>query len=449
MSLRLYNTLSAKVEDFVPLDPGRVTMYVCGPTVYNYIHIGNARPVVVFDALFRLLRHDYPGAVYARNITDIDDKIITAAAESGRSCGEIARDFTAAFHTDIAELNTLAPSVEPRATGHIEEIIAMTQALLDKGAAYEAENHVLFDVPAFKRFGVLSKRKREELIDGARVDVAPYKKDPADFVLWKPSDDDQPGWDSPWGRGRPGWHMECSVMSAKHLGREFDIHGGGQDLVFPHHENEIAQSYCAHDDTIPARYWVHNGHILLEGRKMAKSTGNFLLLRDILKKFPGETVRYALLKTHYQKPLDWSLDALHEAHANVNRLYRAAALKSGPAGEAEPHDEVLDALRDNLNTVEALRVIQGLAKAKKGDVLYASCGLLGLLESEPDAWFKRAGDESREQLSNDEIDEYIERRRRLRESGDYAGADKVRTQLEEAGLIIEDSAEGTTWQRKV
>ena len=454
MPLRLHNTLTAQVEDFTPLDAERVTMYVCGPTVYNYIHIGNARPVVVFDTLFRLLRNDYPDVVYARNITDIDDKIIAAASESGRGCDEIADEFTRAFHDDIAALNVLPPSVEPLATDHIDLMIAMVQSLLEKSCAYEADGHVLFNVPAFERFGALSKHDRDKLIDGARVDVAPYKKDPADFVLWKPSASEQPGWDSPWGRGRPGWHLECSVMAAKHLGLEFDIHGGGRDLVFPHHENEIAQSSCAHDGVIPARYWVHNGHILADGRKMAKSAGNFLLLRDILKKFPGETVRYALLKTHYQKPLDWSESALHEAHAKLNRLYRAVS-EAEPSQSLEtaapPHDDVLAALHDNLNTVEALRILHKLAKDGRADMLYSSCGLLGLLQSEPDEWFKHAGvregDETR--LSDAEIDEHLERRRRLRESGDYAGADEVRALLENAGLIIEDSDQGTRWQRKI
>lgn len=453
MDLRLHNTLSARVEKFEPLDANRVTMYVCGPTVYNYIHIGNARPIVVFDTLFRLLRHEYRNVVYARNITDIDDKIIRAAQDAGCECGEITERFTAAFHEDIAALNALPPTIEPRATEHIEQMIAMIQTLLDKQSAYEAEKHVLFHVPAYPRFGMLSKRKRDEMIAGARVEVAPYKKDAADFVLWKPSQDDQPGWDSPWGYGRPGWHLECSVMAAKHLGEEFDIHGGGQDLVFPHHENEIAQSYCAHDEKISARYWVHNGHIQLQGHKMAKSTGNFLLLRDALKRFPGETIRYALLKTHYQKPLDWSDDTLNKAHADLNRLYRAAPTTKPRDNDAPPHDEVLEALRDNLNTVEALRILGKLAKERRGDAADAaflsSCNLLGLLHSEPDAWFKQpsamAGED---RLSDQEIEDYIEQRARLRAQGDYAGADKVRDLLESDGLLIEDSAEGTVWQRK-
>ena len=452
MPIRLYNTLNARVEEFEPIDKKRVTMYVCGPTVYNYIHIGNARPIIVFDTLFRLLRNDYPNVVYARNITDIDDKIILAAQEAQQTCGELTSQFTDAFHEDIAKLNILPPTVEPQATEYIDEMIAMIQTLLDKGHAYEAEKHVLFELASYPNFGILSKRKREDMEAGARVEPAPYKKAPDDFILWKPSDKDQPGWDSPWGYGRPGWHLECSVMSAKHLGVEFDIHGGGQDLIFPHHENEITQSYCAHDKVVPARYWVHNGYIQLEGEKMAKSTGNFLLLRDILKQFPGETIRYAILKTHYQKPLDWSPDALRDAHANLNRLYRAAEA-AAPAPDTPPDEEVLDALRDNLNTVEALRIIHKLAKTKQHDMLYSSCALLGLLQNTPDVWFKQAhggsDSDTEKQLSDDKIEEYIEQRNVLREQGDYAGADKVRAMLEESGLIIEDSEGTTTWRRKV
>lgn len=452
MPIRLFNTLSAQIENFCPRDPDRVTMYVCGPTVYNHIHVGNARPIVVFDILYRLLKHDYPNVVYVRNITDIDDKIIKAARDNATTSSEIAQRYTDLFHHDIQSLNTLEPDIEPCATGHIDGMQTMIECLIDNGSAYVAEGHVLFDTQSYRGFGILSKRQRAELIDGARVDIAPYKKDPADFVLWKPSVEDQPGWDSPWGYGRPGWHLECSVMAKTYLGEEFDIHGGGQDLVFPHHENEIAQSCCAHGGKIPARYWVHNGHVLVDGRKMAKSAGNFFTMDEVLKQFPGETVRYTLLKTHYHKPLDWSVAALKEAHSNLSKLYDAVSSDTGTIDippDAKPHAGVVDALRNNLNTVEAIRIIHELAKNKERELLHASCNMMGFLQSTPDAWFKWQGTDTEATWSDKEINELIAQRHAARAQNDYKQADAIRTKLEKAGIVLEDSGTKTKWKRKV
>ena len=298
MTLKLFNTLAKSKQVFEPIDPQRVTMYVCGPTVYSYAHIGNARPAVVFDVLIRLLRKEYPQVIYARNLTDVDDKINAAAAKEDVAINVITERFTKIYHQDMATLNVQMPDIEPRATDHIEQIIKMIEALIAKGYAYEAEQHVMFDVPAYEKYGELSGRDRDDMIAGARVEVAPYKRDPADFILWKPSTPDQPAWQSPWGNGRPGWHIECSAMIEAHLGTSIDIHGGGQDLIFPHHENEIAQSTCAHDGEPYCRYWLHNGFVNVNHEKMSKSIGNVLLVHDLLKEAPGEAVRYALLSTH-------------------------------------------------------------------------------------------------------------------------------------------------------
>ncbi len=337
--MKLYNSLSGRKEAFAPADPARPTIYVCGPTVYNYAHIGNARAAVVFDLLFRLLRQRYGNVAYARNVTDIEDKIIAAAAASGEPVDAIVERYTRAYHEDMGALGVLPPTIEPFATRHIPQMIAMIVDLIAGGHAYEAAGHVLFDVPSFPAYGRLSRRSREEMIDGARVEVAPYKRDPADFVLWKPSSPEQPGWDSPWGRGRPGWHIECSAMAAAHLGVTVDIHGGGQDLKFPHHENEIAQSVCAHHGAPLARFWLHNGFLDIEREKMSKSLGNVLLVRDLLAEAPGEAIRFALLGAHYRKPLDWSADGLARAKASLDRLYLDAARppragRGGPRGGA-------------------------------------------------------------------------------------------------------------------
>jgi cysteinyl-tRNA synthetase len=344
--LKLYNTASRTKEDFVPLDPDHVRMYVCGPTVYDRAHIGNARPVVVFDVLYRLLRATYKRVTYSRNITDVDDKIINAAHERNIPIDRLTKETTDAYHEDMDALGALRPDVEPRATEHIPQMIAMIQCLIERGNAYVADGHVLFKVTSMADYGRLANRDRREMIAGARVEVAPYKEDPADFVLWKPSDADQPGWDSPWGRGRPGWHIECSAMSETHLGESFDIHGGGLDLIFPHHENEIAQSTCAHGGKIFARYWVHNGYLTVNGEKMSKSLGNFFTVRDLLDQAPGEAIRFYMMGTHYRQPLDWTLDGLCSARAGLDRFY--GALRDVSDIEAGPDDALPETVRDAL-----------------------------------------------------------------------------------------------------
>ncbi|MGB5950784.1 MAG: cysteine--tRNA ligase, partial [Parvibaculum sp.] len=341
LRLMLHNSLTRRKEVFEPADPARVTMYVCGPTVYNYAHIGNARPAVVFDVLARLLRRLYPNVVYARNITDIEDKIIAAAKEQGVEIAAITEKFAQIYREDMGTLGVLPPDIEPKATETIAGMIAMMERLIASGHAYEADGHVLFNVPSYADYGRLSGRNRDDMIAGARVEVAPYKKDPADFVLWKPSTPDQPGWDSPWGRGRPGWHIECSAMIEKHLGRTIDIHGGGIDLQFPHHENEIAQSNCAHDHAPLARFWLHNGFVNIEKEKMSKSLGNVLLVHDLIAQAPGEAIRLALLNGHYRQPLDWTADGLAQARRMLDRLY--GALRALSDVEAEAGGAVPDA----------------------------------------------------------------------------------------------------------
>ncbi len=444
MNIRLFNTLSAKRETFTPLDAGKVTMYVCGPTVYNHIHVGNARPIVVFDTLFRLLKLRYANVVYARNVTDIDDKIINAAAADGRDAAEVAAQYTRAFHDDVAKLNVLEPTVEPKATGHIPQMITMISRLIENNCAYEAEGHVLFAVSAMADYGRLSKRNRDDMIAGARVEVAPYKKDPTDFVLWKPSSQRQPGWDSPWGRGRPGWHLECSAMAYTHLGEVIDIHGGGQDLVFPHHENEIAQSRCAYGHEHFARYWVHNGYITVDGEKMAKSLGNFTTLRDVLTRFHGEVVRFALLSTHYRKPLDWSLHGLREAQQTLDKWYRG--LRDVGAADDAADDAVWEALGDDLNTPRAIAAMHKLAHRGNGAALRAAAAPLGLLREDPEAWFKwtPAADEA---LGDERIEALIRERKQARLNKDFAAADRIRAQLSDAGVILEDRDGGTHWRR--
>ena len=461
MSIVLYNTMTRRKERFVPADPERVTMYVCGPTVYNYIHVGNARPVVVFDVLYRLLRARYPKVVYARNITDVDDKINQAAIDGGESIGEVARRYAEAFHEDIAALNTLPPDVEPRATDHVDAMIDMIERLLDSGNAYVADGHVLFAVASMPDYGRLSRRNRDDMIAGARVEVAPYKRDPADFVLWKPSTPELPGWDSPWGRGRPGWHLECSAMIKVHLGRTIDIHGGGQDLVFPHHENEIAQSTCVHGGGEYVRYWVHNGYITVGGEKMSKSLGNFFTLREMLERFPGEAVRYALLAGHYRKPLDFSPAAIEQARASLDRLYKAleaAGIERGESCQAEPTPQILAALEDDLNTPRALAELHALAgvvngvaneseRREAGAALAAAGRFLGLLMLDPAAWFRWAP-AAADGPDEAEIEACIERRRQARASRDFEEADRIRDYLADHGVVLEDARDGETrWHR--
>ena len=455
MTLQLYNTLSRSKQTFEPLDRDRVTMYACGPTVYNYAHIGNARPAVIFDLLYRLLQIEYPNVVYARNITDVDDKINAAAAEQGIEIGVITRRFTEAYHADMAALGVGRPTIEPRATEHIAEIVAMIERLIAAGHAYEAERHVLFDVDTFESYGRLSGRDRREMIAGARVEVAPYKRNPGDFVLWKPSDENQPGWDSPWGRGRPGWHIECSAMSAAHLGEVIDIHAGGQDLVFPHHENEIAQSRCAHGTNLFARYWLHNGFVTVEKRKMSKSLGNTLVVHELLRHWPGEAMRYLLLSAHYRQPLDWSESALRQAVTTLDRLYRA--LEDHAMEQAtEPAATVVEALEDDLNTPAALAALNALARelgqcedaarhARLAGELRASGKLLGLLQ-QPAQWTEQR--QSDAGLDPDHIDRLVAQRTEARQQRDFAEADRLRDELDVMGVELEDSPDGTRWRIK-
>ncbi len=457
--MHLYNTLSRRKEPFTPGEPGRVTVYVCGPTVYSYAHIGNARPAVVFDVLVRLLRHEYENVVYARNITDIDDKINKAAEESGVPISEITDRFTRAYHADLEALGVLPPDIEPRVTDTIPQIIEMIQTLVDKGAAYEAEGHVLFSVAAFDRYGELSHRDRREMVAGARVEVAPYKKDPADFVLWKPSSGNLPGWESPWGYGRPGWHIECSSMIETYLGRTIDIHGGGSDLIFPHHENENAQSTCAHDGDLFSRFWVHNGFVNVDSEKMSKSLGNVLLVRDLLEAGPGEAIRLALISAHYRAPLDWSDDALEQARRRLDGLYQALRdLKDVPAAEAGFDGLMAPFLRElenDLNTPKALAALSSLAHAanaarddaERGRLkaaMLAAGRMLGLLQQEPEEWF--AGDTS--DVDTAEIEKLVAERSAARGERDFARADALRDQLYDMGIEIEDGPDGTRWRKR-
>ncbi|MEM8948828.1 MAG: cysteine--tRNA ligase [Pseudomonadota bacterium] len=456
--MKLFNSLSGKKEPFTPSDPKRVTMYVCGPTVYDYAHIGNARPAVVFDVLFRTLRHEFGEVIYARNITDIDDKIIKAAADQGLPIDDITSRFARAYNEDMAALNVLPPTIEPKATGHVGDMLAMIAKLIDKGAAYEADGHVLFHVPACESYGALSRRSREDMIDGARVEVAPYKRDPADFVLWKPSTAEQPGWDSPYGRGRPGWHTECAVMIKEHLGETIDIHGGGQDLKFPHHENELAQSTCAHGGAPLARFWLHNGFLDVEQEKMSKSIGNVLLPHDLIKTVPGEAIRYALLSAHYRKPLNWTSAGLSRAKHALDRLYRTLSSLPGPgepAADAKPPETVRRALIDDINTPAAQAALFELARRAnstddqeeqaviKQDMLMAG-RLLGLLQQDPETWLQSAGEER--EVDRDEIERLLERRRTARAEKDFETADLIRDQLEAEGVILEDGPDGTRWR---
>ncbi len=458
MALKLYNTLTRGKETLEPVVPERVGMYVCGPTVYDYAHIGNARPIVVFDVLYRLLKRQYAEVTYVRNITDVDDKINARASESGENIGSITQRTTEAFHQDMAALGALKPDVEPRATGHIPQMIAMIERLIEAGHAYEAEGHVLFDVPSMADYGKLSGHSRAQLIDGARVEVAPYKRDPADFVLWKPSTPELPGWDSPWGRGRPGWHIECSAMSGEYLGRTFDIHGGGQDLIFPHHENEIAQSRCANPDDGFARLWMHNGYLMVEGEKMSKSLGNYFTVYELLEEYPGEAIRLVLLQTHYRQPLDFTRTAIAEARSTLDRLYGALrkAPEVAPMDGGGVPDAVLEALSDDLNTPLALARLHELAgalnKAADDDRsrcaadLVAAGAILGLLQDDPEAWFKWRPPGA-EEFDEGKIEALIAQRLEARAAKDFTEADRIRDDLAGRGIVLEDGAQGTTWRR--
>ena len=457
MKLRLHNSLTRRVEEFVPLDPQRVTMYVCGPTVYNYVHIGNARPYVLFGLLARLLRRQYPKLVYARNITDVDDKINTAAAAAGVPIATITDRYAADFRKDMTRLGVDAPDVEPHATQHIPQIIAMIERLIEDGHAYAAEGHVLFDVASYPNYGELSGRSVDEMIAGARVEVAPYKKNPADFVLWKPSTPELPGWDSPWGRGRPGWHIECSAMAEAHLGDTIDIHAGGNDLMFPHHENEIAQSTCAHGGRVFARYWLHNGMLTFNGRKMSKSLGNTLELHALLQRHPPELLRFMLMKAHYRQPLDWSDESIAQARATLDGWYgvlRDSSDVAIDAGDTSVPGELIAALEDDLNTPEAFGVIAKLAAAARREsaverrqaakqALLAAGKFLGLLQQDPEAWFKDAG---AEEIDAAWVERLLVERAEARKRRDFASADRIRDELAAKNIVIEDGPQGTRWK---
>ena len=459
-SIVLYNSLTRRKEQLETLHPDRVGMYVCGPTVYNLAHIGNARPAVIFDVLARLLRLFYSDVTYVRNITDVDDKINAASVETGEKIGVITERFTTAYHQDMAALNIAQPDAEPRVTDHIEQIVNMIESLVEREHAYLAEGHVLFDIKSFPEYGELSGRSTDDMIAGARVEIAPYKRDPMDFVLWKPSTPELPGWESPWGRGRPGWHIECSAMSESHLGETIDIHGGGRDLIFPHHENEIAQSICAHGGSPYCRMWVHNGFVTVEGQKMSKSLGNVLLVRDLLDEAPAEAIRLALLSTHYRAALDWTTVRLDEAKRTLVKWYRALELCSTDSlsDEAVPDSEVVCALCDDLNTSVVFARIHQLVgdlgqssdpveQAKLKHTIVASADVLGLLQQDPTTALAAltASSLKRNDIDAVWIEQRIEDRRLARLNKDFEQADNIRDELSAAGIRIEDSADGTTW----
>ncbi len=458
MTLCLTNTLTRKKEPFTPANPDHVTMYVCGPTVYNFAHIGNARPAVVFDVLYRLLKRRFDRVIYARNFTDVDDKINAAAKDAGQPISVVTERYIEAYHADMAALGVLAPDLEPRVTEHIAEIIGMIEELITRRHAYAAEGHVLFHVPSFSAYGALSGRNRDEMIAGARVEVAPFKRDPADFVLWKPSTPDLPGWESPWGRGRPGWHIECSAMIERHLGTSIDIHGGGQDLVFPHHENEIAQGTCAHDGELYCQHWVHNGFVTVEGKKMSKSLGNVLLVRDLLNEAPGEAIRFALLGAHYRQPLDWSTETLAQTKRGLDRLYGVLRDLGDVPDTTYPAAllaEFEGALEDDLNLPRAIAELFQLAKAARRATSVAdrsahkaalldAGGLLGLLQQDPTAWF---GQSAVDDGDTAEIQCLVEARLAARAAGDYATADRIRDELATLGVAVQDRTDGPAWQK--
>jgi cysteinyl-tRNA synthetase len=434
--IRLYDTMAREKLELRPPDPSRITMYVCGPTVYGRAHIGNARPAVVFDMLARLIRHEFgpDSLVYARNVTDVDDKIIAAAEAEGVDPSVVTERYERFYLEDMGALGVAAPDIAPHATREIAPMIAMIERLVELGHAYAAEGHVLFSVPSDPSYGVLSKRDRDAMVAGARVEVAPYKRDPTDFVLWKPSNEGVIGWDSPWGRGRPGWHIECSAMIRAHLGETIDIHGGGLDLVFPHHENEIAQSRCAHGGASLARHWVHNGFVDMGAEKMSKSLGNIVTPAELLAQgHKGETLRLALLSAHYRQPLPWTEALVAQAKSTLDRLYRAAG--DSEIGQAD--GGVVDALSDDLNAPLALSRLSALG----GGALRASAQLLGLLQDSAAGWFQGDADSL-------PIEARIAERAQAKRNRDFATADVIRDQLKAEGIILEDGPNGTTWRRE-
>jgi cysteinyl-tRNA synthetase len=463
--LKLYNTLTREREIFAPIDPDHVRLYVCGPTVYDFAHIGNARPLIVFDVLYRLLREKYGAdhVKYVRNITDVDDKINARAAERGIAIRELTEETNRVFQEDVAALNCLPPDVQPRATEHIAEMIAIIEKLIANGHAYAADGHVLFDVPSMPDYGALSRRPLDDMIAGARVDVAPYKKGEMDFVLWKPSKESEPGWDSPWGRGRPGWHLECSAMSHKHLGEVFDIHGGGIDLVFPHHENEIAQTRCAFGHDVMANVWMHNGFLQVEGEKMSKSLGNFVTIHELLhsdkfggKAWKGEVLRLAMMRSHYRQPIDWTVKALEEAEKTLLRWYailRAQGVKSETAFDAPLRQAFVEALCDDLNIPRAMADLHAMAaKAEpresdsqtaraEAEKLLRAANLLGLLEDDPAAW-EQKGPELAVDVA--EVEKLVSERLTARKSRNFAESDRLRDLLADMGVKLKDGKDKAT-----
>ncbi len=452
--LTLFNTLKREKQIFEPLDKNHVRLYACGPTVYNYAHIGNARMAVVFDLLTRVLKTLYPKVTYVSNITDVDDKIMAAAKETGEPIDTITQKYTQIYNDDMAALGCAAPDIQPRATETIAEMIALIEQLIERGHAYDADGHVLFNVPSFENYGGLSGRSRDEQIAGARVEVASYKKDAADFVLWKPSSDDEPGWDSPWGRGRPGWHIECSAMAEKHLGLPFDIHGGGADLKFPHHENEIAQSCCAHghDDLDAfANVWVHNGFVTVEGEKMSKSLGNVTLVHDLVEKYPGEALRLTLLSAHYRQPLDWSETKINQNKSMLDRLYQNLDDLSDVEDcedEIKNEVEILQPLCDDLNVPKALENLNAMARqaVKTKDprfkkALLEAGKMLGILQQDPKVWLGFDGEE------DTGIQALLEERTAAKAEKNFARADEIRDELAAQGIEIIDTPEGPKWRK--
>ena len=439
MKLKIYNTLSKEKELFVPLNKNSIKMYVCGPTVYNFAHIGNARPAVIFDTLYRVLKSIYPKVTYVRNITDVDDKINEAAKKLNQPISAITNKYTDIYHKDMKSLCVLSPSHEPRVTDNIDKIISMIKKIIDNKNAYIKDDHVLFDVTSFDAYGKLSNRDREEMLAGARVEVADYKKNPGDFVLWKPSNENEPGWESPWGYGRPGWHIECSSMVETYLGDEIDIHGGGQDLIFPHHENEIAQSCSAHNSNRYAKYWVHNGYLNMDGETMSKSIGNIVTVNELLEKYDGEVIRLALLSTHYRKPINFGERLLEQSKNILNKLYKNT--------ENEVHgdkisEDVINPLLDDLNTPLA---ISNLLKIKCSKTLSKSAGLLGLLNKTSEEWF---ASNNKSKISKNDIELLIQERDEARKSKDFVKADEIRDQLDQNNVVLEDIDGKTIWRVK-
>ena len=455
-NINLYNTLERKLTAFNPIDSNDVRMYACGPTVYDYIHIGNARPLVVFDVLVRVLRTVYPKVTYVRNITDIDDKINNRALEKNISISDLTKETIKNFHIDCEFLGNLKPDVEPKATDHIDEIIDMIKQLISGGFAYVSSGHVLFSVVKYKKYGVLSGRSLDDMISGSRVEVAAYKENPGDFILWKPSIKSLPGWDSPWGRGRPGWHIECSAMSKKYLGDQFDIHAGGLDLIFPHHENEIAQSCCANNSDVMANFWLHNGYVTSDGEKMSKSLGNFTTIKKLLSDFDGESIRYALLQAHYRAPLSFSNNTLIEAKKSLSRLYRSV---DGFEINGEPDQEIMKNLYNDLNTPKVLARAHYLAEqANKGSKecaqqLKNSSKVLGILSLSSDVWFKygqdiKVNNQNLEvKITDEKINELIIKRKKAKDNKDFNEADLIREKLLELDIILEDKPGTTTWRK--